>query len=674
MQSTTLRTLLPFVIALGACQPDEEMPLPFDEESPPTEVVLTETGRTLFVVDADADPMLMLTAIPAAHATSGGYAAVLALRPNDMDAPTEDYLKRYQPEQAWQLGTNRDLPHTQRSATVEGGTPAGMSTTLATQLWDTTPDLVLVDHTAYTDGLIAAPFAAKHKAPLLLVDPSDPPDFGSLAATLAIEHLWVVGDLSIESDLPTTYLADAAAVIEAMGEVDYLAATNPADIDSDSFGGMSALAPLIATRRGGAVFDLPARPDLSADEATQALHAHFETYGLPAHLALVGGPTHLPFHDVKNPLWEERLMTDAPYVEVDNDPFADTAVGRLVANNLVQGSLLTSRIATYDLLIDDKMRSGVAFTGTWYSPEVEPALENVGFDDRVWYQKDEIDALRALNVSAIVHSDHSACWALGNAFDLKTTTLLAPSVITSNGCATAGIDTGGPNESVATHLLHLGAVAYLGGPRNVTSQTTQAIVAFWNEVTAGATVGQAFQHGYNSLAVNVLDNSNDVASKYAKRNLVLFGDPAMTMAIPDWPYDEPAGLVQDGDTLTVRPPVQWSMTQLDDHIREYEWGYYDTDLFYYAAPGIEPHSYWAGRYDEKVSYLMARYTSKAPVELVLTSDSDAPLIDLPRIHRDGHADGSETLIWRIQMLDYDWQTGDIYGELRDFSYEIVATP
>jgi hypothetical protein len=673
MNITQRSTLLTFLTLLVACQPAED-PDPIVNESPPTEVVLTETGRTLFVLEADADPMLMLTAIPAAHATSGGHPAVLALNPNEITAPTEDYLKRYQPEQAWQLGTNRDLPHTQRSATVEGGTPAGMSATLATTLWDTAPDLVLVDHSAYTDGLIAAPFAAKHNAPLLLVDPSDPPDFASLASNLALEQLWVVGDLSIESDLPTTYLADATAVIDAMGEVNYLAATNPADADSDSFGGLSLLAPLIAARRGGAVFDLPADPELSANEATEALHAHFDAYGLPDHLALVGGPTHLPFHDVKNPLWDERLMTDAPYVEVDDDPFADTAIGRLVANNLVEGSLLTSRISTYDLLIDDKMRTGVAFTGSWYSPEVEPALENVGFDDRVWYQKDEIDALRALNVSAIVHSDHSACWALGNAFDLNTTTLLAPSVITSNGCATAGIDTGGPDESVATHLLYLGAVAYLGGPRNVTSQTTQAIVAFWNEVTAGATMGQAFQRGYNSLAVNVLDNPDDATSKYSKRNLVLYGDPAMTMAIPDWPYDEPAGLLQDGDTLTVRPPVQWSQSQLDDHLKESEWGYYDTELFYYAAPGIEPHSYWAGRYDEQVSYLLARYTSEEPVDLILTSDSESPLGELPPIHRDSHPDGSETLIWRIQMLDYEWETGDILGELQDFSYEIVATP
>jgi len=477
-------------------------------------------------------------------------------------------------------------------------------------------------------------------------------------------------------DVPQTRLSGCVEVAKALGSVEYIAATNPSDTSLSRYQGLSFGAPLIAAARGGAVVNLDSdsHGSLTANSATDQVRNHMNSVGMARYLAIVGGPDSIPFHVFHSGVGGHEIekIHDAPYANLDSDPFLDLALGRLVAKDLASMSLIVSRIATYEHLSGDwQTKSAIAGDLQQAMYVMTPVLANVGFEEERLSSQDVSDT-RILDKSAIIHHAHSNPSILGGFYSAWSDTLLAPAVVTSSGCATAGIDVGGPESSVALHLLHQGAVSFMGAPFNAVTRSKLTHHAFWDAVLRGEALGKAFADAVNDWMVVVEEDHNGNPT-HASQNIVLFGDPALRMYIPSQPAMLPARLTENGDILTAHSPHAWTLnSETQELAKEWNW---QGGLYYYGAPGVVSYYRWAGQYDKSKQFLFARFHSNECANLRLEKETEAPLgVGWEGVfHLDWHADGDCTLLWRVRLLDYDTETGEINAELSAQSFRVVRS-
>ncbi|CAJ1352141.1 unnamed protein product [Effrenium voratum] len=644
--------------------------------------------RSLFMLPADADAMLLPAVIPAA-VKSAGEPAILVMQEVE-DAAEADFVAQYRPETTYLLGSisSESLAGSlgQEVALTASSTCAA-SAVLAQHFWQESSEIVAATCDDYAAALMAAPLAAKRGVPLILLD--DQATLKSVIDALKVQQLVYVGAAAWENTfVPQTDLRDAVEVYTALGKPEYLAIANPSDRQAPIFKGLSAMAPMIASLRGGAV--LPVKGgDVSAGAIKQQLKAHI-VHGMPKYVALVGGPHAVPPHCEIGNFFGEEKCRDAPYADLDEDIFLDVAMGRIVARNLASASLLVSRIGNYDYVRDAASEGRFGMGGNLKSSadSIRPALTNVGFSvDMV--DEHELAQLQKLQVSAFIHVDHAGAGGMGHSFKYNTTVLLSPSVVSSGGCSTAGFDKlSNPMDSVVLTLLHYGAVAFLGGPRNAITASGLVHAAFWNDIALGKSIGEAFVAGWNNVALNHIDQATDAAQKtaeYVMMNIALMGDPAFKLFIPSAPQQRLAEVVQlSNGHLKVTGPQQWTKFKADQTLAD-EWNWRG-NLYYYGAPGATPQKMWHGSklHDVEFPYLYARFTTTEDVVGFKASEVPLPLgwtgPDRGRgypgsagtsLHEDRHADGSKTLMWRVRLLDYDCETGEVTGQLTEQSYELV---
>merc|ERR1712232_193132 len=219
-----------------------------------------------------------------------------------------------------------------------------------------------------------------------------------------------------------------------------------------------------------------------------------------------------------------------------------------------------------------------------------------------------------LEKAAIVHNAHSWYTVLGGFLSSSSSTLLAPAVVTSSGCSTAGIDRSGPYGSVALHLLHQGAVSFMGAPHNAVTRGKLTHHAFWDAMLRGQTLGNAFAEAINDWVV-VLEEDHNGNPTHASQNIVLFGDPAFQMHIPQKPAQVPARLDQQGDAVVVHAPTVWTLnSETVELAHEWKW---PGSLHYYGAPGVVSLYWWGGKYDKSKQYFFARVDVKSSKKLTL---------------------------------------------------------
>ncbi|CAJ1333744.1 unnamed protein product [Effrenium voratum] len=644
--------------------------------------------RSLFILPADADPTLLPAIIPAA-VKSAGEPAILVMQEVE-DAVEADFVTQYRPETTylWGSASAGSLAGLlgQEVALTASSTCAA-SAVLAQHFWHESSEIVVAKCDDYAAALMAAPLAAKHGVPLILVD--DQATLKSVIDALKVQELFYVGAAAWDNSfVPQTDLRDGVEVYTTLGKPEYLAIANPSDLQAPIFKGLSAMAPMIASLRGGAVLPVTGG-DVSADAIKQQLKAHI-AHGMPKYVALVGGPHAVPPHCEIGNFFGEEKCRDAPYADLDEDIFLDVALGRIVARNLASASLLVSRIGNYDYVRDaaSEGRFGMGGNVKSSADSIRPALTNVGFSvDMV--DEHELAQLQKLQVSAFIHVDHAGAGGMGHSFKYNTKVLLSPSVVSSGGCSTAGFDKlSDPMDSVVLTLLHYGAVAFLGGPRNAITASGLVHAAFWNEIALGKSIGEAFVAGWNNVALNHIDQATDAAQKtaeYVMMNIALMGDPAFKLFIPSAPQQRPAEVVQmSNGRLKVTGPQQWTKFKADQSLSD-EWNW-QGDLYYYGAPGATPQKMWHGSklHDVEFPYLYARFTTTADVVGFKASEVPLPLgwtgPDRGRgypgsagtsLHEDRHADGSKTLMWRVRLLDYDCETGEVTGQLADQTYEMI---
>ena len=655
-----------------------------------------QPGKWLVVTKAVDGPsnydLDFLAAVAASSALTDGEPAVLAItHPIYLfaDAWHADYVNRYNPESALIVGQNVPGIPGVSQLIVLNSAPAGaeQAKEIATTVWAGSDQVVIcsLDGNDYENALTAASLASRLKVPLLYSSPATPGDLDTVLAQLGVQSALVVGS-PLTLPVPSSTLSGALAVVTWLRNnghaVGYLAAVNPADRDVHPDGSkLSLVATVLAARRGGVVVPVQnATTYVTVRDELRQFYAAIDTDYYPEFLAIVATNPFIPLGEVDNPSGfpASILMTDTIYAHMDADPFLEIAVGRVIANNFSEGSLIASRISTYDSLRDRNWENRFAQMGNWGVLEAVPALTNFGYEEDDLMGADHSSG-PPIEDGLILHSDHSAWWTLGNAFNTNMDTLLAPAFVVSQGCSTAALDMG-PSQ-VTKSLFRQGAVGFMGGTRNVIAMSGHQVSEVINSVVEGESLGQAFIRAYEAVTLNVLD-SDDHGSDVTRHNWLLIGDPALVLHVPCTPWERlaHANISLGGENLTVTGPENWWVRPYPESLLV-EWGWFPRTLHAVIGAGTALMSYWnAPGYNFQIPYFVAKYRTRGHVlDISQQTGVPAPLgwggSFANHVHVDEHADGTRTYLWRVRLIDFDQEDGGIIDDaVAAVSYTITPDP
>lgn len=369
----------------------------------------------------------------------------------------------------------------------------------------------------------------------------------------------------------------------------------------------------------------------------------------------------------------EDIPNDHVLGEIDSDAFQDAAVGRIVGNSLLATTLLGARSVTYDDLVgnpDDwankaKILVGHGFEGCRHY--MQRKLENVGFNVSEYLLKDisieEIPTDWMVNMGAIVQEDHGGAQGIGYHIGALLPTELqyatSPYIVEAGGCVSAGIDCAPLGECGSLRALQKGAIAWMGTMRGTPGLKQQSRHEIWTKLCSGdMTLGQAFRDALHMLRLWDLEGDNGY-SIYCRRNLTLYGDPALNPYTPAAPSIAPAYLAVNGSTLTATGPQTW----------------------WYDIQGSDPESYlWhgpglTGQPDLHKRLLGTRYKTYGTITNLVQEAGIASVLGWPSgtAYIDEQRDGSETATWRCRMIDYDYFDGIVDYQDNDINYTVTVS-
>ena len=231
--------------------------------------------RTTLLVPLPAEltwqDMAFLAAIPATTFINHGAPSLVALDAAGTLAPEiQDYLRRYRPDEVFLLGNAADdlVIAGRTCGLLKAGSADEAACALSARFWRTSATAVICPAGDYEAGLVAAPLAARLRAPLLFTA-------GQGLARLAMEELRrlktreliVVGkpagglqSLKQVTDQLTELATARDVLIWARNRrpaVAYLAALNPLDRNKTVIKKLSLAGALLAAGRDGLVVPLP---------------------------------------------------------------------------------------------------------------------------------------------------------------------------------------------------------------------------------------------------------------------------------------------------------------------------------------------------------------------------------------------------------------------------------
>ena len=430
----------------------------------------------------------------------------------------------------------------------------------------------------------------------------------------------------------------------------------------------------------------------TADKVRDDLAGYYAAMGgWPEYLCIVGFPDAIPQAIVAHsPGGTADLPSDLPYANADADPFAEVAVGRLIAENASFATLYASRVITYPLLVDATWQNNIAqarWENTYW-----PLFENVGFTrqfrhdvgDLKWLVKPagKVKGKRArefdehspfTRVAGFTHMAHSYWKDLGQTYSWDSTVLLAPTLVESGGCLTCALDRDAGFRSVIARLFRNGAVGFVGNSRPGTANQEQQRMEFWNAVLAGETIGRAHRRAQNSMMLTVLDTNQltQGGNRYTLHIRTLFGDPAFAMHVPSRPRSAPARVTVQGNVVSVHGPAAWWPVKMRVPEDWKKWK--DKPLYVCRGAGTYPVRYWCReQYDREEPYVNAEIRTSKRVKGVRQVQSPAkPLGWGGKYWTDEHADGTRTVRWRVRMLDFDQIQGKIVSKIDRIDYRVA---
>jgi hypothetical protein len=453
--------------------------------------------------------------------------------------------------------------------------------------------------------------------------------------------------------------------------VDYLAVAAPADRTSGQRRKLSLSAAVLAAGRKGAIGLLGTADAAPADfdTARAGIAACLGPLGgRLEHLCLAAGPDVIPMAVV--PGSGAGIDTDPPsdleYGNIDADPFVELAVGRFVAEDAAAGTLLAARSLAYERLFTPKA-GGVLALAEW-ERVWSPLFANVGFAKPAWHEgvKPIGQDSPLASASAIVHSAHSSWLQLGETYVHDSRVLLAPCLVETGGCSPAALDSDPEHRSVALRLLRNGAIGFVGSVRRAVAQHELYRTEFWNAVLAGQSLGQANRHALNRALVACLARDEDKRAilRYQLLNAACYGDPALVLHLPSKPRTRAASAELRGREVTVRAPAEWSRVE---HYAPPDWKYEASPTIYsWRGAGVGVESSWDGanrRNHEVLVYTAEVRTERAVTGLVSLDQPAAPTGWDGRYFVDEHADGTRSVYFRVQLMDFDMSTGKVREKL-----------
>ncbi|MCF7730392.1 MAG: hypothetical protein K9N23_01840 [Akkermansiaceae bacterium] len=425
----------------------------------------------------------------------------------------------------------------------------------------------------------------------------------------------------------------------------------------------------------------------SAEEICDELRQLYAEVGTPRYLCLVGFPDAIP--QSIQPNNETDMTSDHPYGNADDDLFTEIAVGRLIGESATFATLHASRVVTYGSLLDPAW-SEKAGQARWENTMIHN-FENVGLDASAFHDQQNLKWIEPpsegkkgkpeksfsqdsplTRVAFLTHMAHSWWKDLGQTYDMDSTTLLAPVLVESGGCLTCTLDYEPGFRSVISRFFRNGAVGFVGQTRPGIAHQEQQRAQFWNTVLAGGTIGDAHRAAQNSMTVTVLETGQTGGGPdhYQLQIRSLFGDPAFAPHLPSAPRSAPARVVVKDDLVSVHAPEKWWKVKMRVPEDWKQWA--DKPLYVIRGAGTYPHRYWCGdQYDREETFTNAELTTTRKVKSITqVQELPQPLGWTGKHTVDENLDGSRTYRWRVRLIDFDQQSGEIVTKLDRVDYRV----
>jgi len=395
---------------------------------------------------------------------------------------------------------------------------------------------------------------------------------------------------------------------------------------------------------------------------------------IPPTLCLLGWPQELPMAIIDHGQGiDTDLVSDLPFAQIDEDPFADLAFARFLADDLPSATLLACRGFARDDFPERGWEGRLA-TAEWEDQGREPLQfasqqATAHHGGGAAFQPDSPLA----DVGLIVHGSHASWMQMGETYFWNSDTLLAPALILSAGCSTASLDQDAAGRSVASRLLRNGAVAFVGNSRRGIAQQELFLSELSNALLAGQTLGEAQRSAQNIVLVAALEKGQGEGGAYYYQlyHQLALGDPGLQLGLSYAPEVEPAHVTQSGTTVEVFAPSEWRRSA---YVPLAEWGGEQSTLWAWRGAGVGVEGAWQGaekRDEEDLIYTVAVRTKRKVNQVKVLEDCAAPLGWTGSCFVDEHADGSRSLYWRVRFLDADKSTGVIRGQLAHLRFRLV---
>lgn len=425
----------------------------------------------------------------------------------------------------------------------------------------------------------------------------------------------------------------------------------------------------------------------TAEDICAGLRKLYAEFGTPRYLCLVGFPDAIP--QSITPRSGTDMTSDLPYGNADDDLFTEIAVGRIIGESATFATLHASRVATYESLLDPAW-SAKAGQARWENTMIHH-FENVGLDATAFHDQQHLKWIEPpsegkkgkpersfsqdsplTRVAFLTHMAHSWWKDIGQTYDMDSTTLLAPVVVESGGCLTCTLDYEPGFRSVVSRFFRNGAVCFVGQTRPGIAHQEQQRAQFWNTVLAGGTLGDAHLAAQNSMTVTVLEMNQTAGGPdhYQLHIRSLFGDPAFAPHLPSAPRSAPARVVARDDLVSVHAPENWWKVKLRVPEDWKQWA--DKPLYVIRGTGTYPHRYWCGdQYDREETFANAELTTTRKVKSITqVQQLPQPLGWTGKHTVDDNLDGSRTYRWRVRLIDFNQQSGEIINKLDRVDYRV----
>ena len=396
----------------------------------------------------------------------------------------------------------------------------------------------------------------------------------------------------------------------------------------------------------------------------------------PDLLCLVGWPDSLPMAIIADaqPI-DADLVSDIPIAQTDADPFVDLAMARFVTEDLPSATLLACRGLVHTTFRERTYAHRFA-TAEWAGSDNAPLLEAAGLqfaghhDGKQFLASDSPLA----NVALLEHGSHAMWTEMGKTCAWDSQVLLAPCLVDSAGCSTAALDMDPQHRSVALRMLRNGALAFVGNRRRGAAQQELFHSEFLNAVLAGQNLGAANRTALNRVLTAMLDGSgiDPHMLRYQLHAATAFGDPAVQFDLVPGEWKGLARVELQSLRAIVHAPATWHRS---DYAPLAEWGCPVPKLYTWRAPGLGIDSSWFGprqRNEDRAVFTAEVRTKRRIDKLEAIDNPDGALCFGGKFFVDEHADGTRSIYWRVRLIDFDMESGEVRAQRSRAEFRLRA--